>query len=323
MTIPPTFRVGLADLAGAYQHIRLAATSLPRSRWYKDVLILGRLRERGALNAWDDIAFPSPPAQSLGRAQAFAAMQDLFGMPAESILRKDVPHGVWQQLGRPDRVLIDPVTGQLKEALTVVALGDLHHPRPEERDPSKPVRLDDRCFAWNPPDAPCTCSGERIREFNPFNDFGQQQGLACCYPGEELEGLSRSGLEVFLGRPRRECPKWRGPEAICTVNDGSCASKGAGQRGTGGPKVLLFDPDSQPGGRTPNRVVLAPAWLEVLARSASGGAPKLLPRAEALVSVLSWGREAPIAADEPIILARLQHLHDLVGHDVAFAATGS
>jgi hypothetical protein len=246
----------------------------------------------------------------------------LFGQPAHAILRRDRPNGAWARLGQPDHVLVDPVSGQDRNAVMVAARG--------EDGPWRRVRvpLHDRCLAFNEASAPCECHADPMREYNPIsNEFGQQQGLACCFPADELAAMPAATADAVLRAPRRECPH-RERTFNCELSRHPCASKGIDSKtghhseGTGGPKALLYEA-AAPGApvtRGATRFVLAPGWVTMLADAATESQPTLRPHLHDLCTVIGWGTAAPDAATGPTVRVRVERLHRLLGHSVAFAA---
>ena len=319
MALTPVFDVDLAALQTAYHELRASTTALPRSRWWKALLVLGQRHEAGLLPVWTDVTLQPPrPLPFQSRTDGTAALDALFGQPAAAILRRDRPDGAWARLDRPEHVLVDPVSGQDPNAVMVAAKGE---DGPWRRIT---VPLTDRCLAFNPPSALCDCHADAIREYNPIsNEFGQQQGLLCCFPTDELAAMGAGPADAFLRAPRRECP-YRQPTFICEVSGYPCASKGVDSKtghhseGTGGPKALLYKATpSADAGR-----FLAPGWVAMLADAATGGQPTLRPRLRDLGAVIGWGTAGPDAATAPTVRVRVrvERLHQLLGHQVAFAA---
>ena len=221
-----------AGARAAYPERSRSATALPRSRWWKDILILGRLRVRGDRQRVGQRRTGRSTARSVGRARHSARCRTCSRCRPRVSSGSDRPDGVWAKLGRPARVLVDPSSGQDADSLTVVALGDAP-PRtdPKERDPSLRVALDDRCFWWSDASATCRCHERKPVEFNPFNDFGQQQGLACCFPKAELAAMGQGTVASFIRQPRRQCPKWTQANAKCTLTTGSAPPKARERKG--------------------------------------------------------------------------------------------
>ena len=192
MTLVPAFNVDLNKLAAAYHDLRVSVTGLERSRWWKALIVLGQRHAAGQLPEWSDVTLPRPqPKRFDPRAHGTEALDAMFGQPAQAILRRDRADGAWARLGKPEHVIVDAVSGQDRHSVMVAAKG--------EKGPWRRIKvpLDDRCLAFNPPSAACTCGEEG--EYNPIsNDFGQQQGLACCFPAPAARRLakrsSRRGL---------------------------------------------------------------------------------------------------------------------------------
>ena len=197
------------------------------------------------------------------------------------------------------------------------------------------VPLDDRCLIYNPSSSPCRCKHDepgkdgKPKEYNPIsNEFGEQQGVACCFPAHQLAAMTTAAADAYLRAPRRSCLYHQSATFTCGMSGEQCANKGFNARkggldkGIGGPKALLYDahPSTVRPGRGNLRSVLAPGWVTMLADAATDAQPQLLPRVRDLCTVVGWASAAPDASTSPTVRVRIARLHKLIGHAVAFAA---
>lgn len=339
----PYATVTADDVRSAVMSIRSALATAAKPRWWRAMLALARLRERGELHEWPDVEWTIPPGKDLGRQGLMRALADVLGAPAAQILALDRSAGraLHDQLGQPEEVLVDiaanPTPGAAGRIQVVAVTGF------SSTDKGIWVDIGDPGLTWSPATG-LASAWDGPREYNPSNDVRQQQGLKSGYPLLRLKALGRSGAHARIAESRRECPYLvlkrhtnGGAQPTCAVNGEGCTYKapvspGEIAWGTGGPKVLLerqveaphaSSHDRPPGADPPvvdhvdmhpnhAGLILGPGWTDHLRAACLGSDPSArMPAAREVATVVGWLRPEPSGP-----VARERTLADLIGEDV-------
>ena len=337
----PYWAVGAADVRQAIVDIRSRLRGLDKPRWWRAALALGRLRQTQRITEWPDVEWEMPPGSHPERHTYVSAIADVLGGSAARVcaLNRAAGAALHQALGQPARVVVDVGADpeRANEVQVAAATGR------STTDVGVWVALNDPALAWT---GGAGQAGNYVaREYNPTNEFGQQQGLRSAYPLLDLRALGRQEADDLIGQDRRGCGYLvlkqhsnGGWQPTCSINGAGCSYKSpvpAGREawGTGGPKVLLERRDRRPTGVSapraattpplmvqdvakrdnPNGFVLSPGWPEHLRRAMGpqGGAP---PTVADVAALIGWLHPDPDGA-----FARPRTLADLIGEDVMLA----
>jgi len=270
---------------------RYLALEEPR-RWYT-ALVCAVLVKAKSLPEWTDWQVEPPLGATIEMTPAVAAVIDeLFGTPTNAILRS-VPGGIVPTMQNPKRVIVDPLRrpGKTIEGDTLcLVVGK------ERVD----VPISDPSWLWNQPDADVPAAGYGASaEYKPSNDYGQQQGIFCAWPADELFALGADQAAAVMAGPRPACqhhavesvPGRRKasdvgdppaqPTHICTLNQQQCAAKQAASGGPGGPRALV------PSSAGSKQKLLTPGSFERMVQDANPGG-ELLPGLADFALVLDY-----------------------------------
>src|SRR4051812_29193480 len=106
------------------------------------------------------------------------ALADVLGGPAERVCALDQPAGqaLHKALGQPTRVLVDAAANPAKEGQVLIAAVTGR----STTDRGVWVDINDAALTWAA--GPGKPKAYVDAEYNPSNDFLQQQGLKSAYP---------------------------------------------------------------------------------------------------------------------------------------------
>jgi hypothetical protein len=201
-------------------------------------------------------------------------IDELFGTPTEAVLRS-ITNGFVPVMQNPTRVVLDPLRmpGRTtsEESLCLVV-----------GNKRVDVALTDSSWLWNSDGQNVPQDGYGTSpEYKSSNDYGQQQGIFCAYPADQLFGLGPDEAARVMEEARPTCqyhavankPRRRkatdegDPPSeltpICTLNQHQCAAKQAASGGPGGPRALV------PSTQGANEKLLAPGSFERILQDAN------------------------------------------------------
>jgi hypothetical protein len=342
----PTRTIDRDGVRSAISAIRDAAATLHRPKYLRAGLTLARLRERGQLPQWQSVQYwPAPRGGAINRQSQMTALGELLGAPAGALLDLTNRDGsqVHALLGHPERVLIDVFADarSRRSEIQIVAQTGV-----STTDRGVWLAINSPALSFADATAAPAALPTRSSEYNPGNEFRQQQGLNCAYLLRELHAMGPEAAGARLAQSRRACPylgqqhKGGGRRVpVCRLNAIGCNQKSAGVLGTGeiewgvgGPKLLLEDAELQrltaiprdgedlpvltadrPEGQ--RGLILAPGWELILREWIVGGrAGAALPSAADLATLRAWLERQ---SDAPT--ARLRDVADLIGEDTMLA----
>ncbi|HQZ36667.1 MAG TPA: hypothetical protein PK020_19715 [Ilumatobacteraceae bacterium] len=186
---------------------------------------------------------------------------------------RDVTGGALSHIGHPNRIIFDPLQSAGNQDCVVVV----------DNKWGYQVPLSDPSWLWNSDTNDLPEDGyPSAREYKRANDYGQQQGISCAFPADELFVLGEIAATEVLGTPRNQCqyfaiqPKKARTKSgvdfapvtdqpVCTLNGINCASKGSGVSGPGGPRCLI----PAHGGADVKNVLLAPGSIDRILQDAN------------------------------------------------------
>jgi hypothetical protein len=269
------------DLRTALLSIRERYLALEEPRRWYTALVCAVLVNAKRLPEWIDWQVEPPAGAAIEMTPAVASViDDLFGTPTAAILRS-VPGGVVPVMQNPARVIVDPLRrpGRTIDGDTLCLVVGR-----ERVD----VPLSDPSWLWNEPDAEVPAAGYGTSaEYKPSNDYGQQQGIYCAWPADELFALGADRAAAVMAGPRPACqhhavenvPGRRKatdvgdpptqPTPICTLNQQQCAAKQAASGGPGGPRALV------PSSSGSKEKLLAPGAFERMIQDANPAGAQL------------------------------------------------
>ena len=300
------------DMRDAYIAIRDRYGALERPRRWHSALLLAALARKGVIPEWTTWNIPPPTGTTFQMtSETVTVAREMFEMTTGSLLRDNAGGVIWRlsqndaygQL--PARVLVDPFytpPGAGRGGLCVVAGKYVLE-----------VPLDDPSWLWNS-EGSGKWSGVKPKEYKIQGSFGQQQGVTCAWPAEELFAMGSATASDTMSTPRPQCVHRRGGPnpanldakwPICLLNGEQCAAKGNNLPGPGGPRVVI---PTKLGGR-----ILVPDAIAIIV-AASNPAGVTLPPRQALELITSWchqGGGARISSTRVLHLISPAHFREL------------